>query len=162
MRARALVLVLLAAACGSTTITTGSDAGKDASAGSAGASDSGTDAAAASGGFANIGGDATIEPGSTWADSGPIDGGPFDCAGCICDGATSFCYLASAGAPAPILRGLTDAAVCDDSGASRCFALPAACAGNPSCACLGATQQFSPACTCDDSGGGITVHCAFP
>lgn len=104
---------------------------------SAGGPDASTDA-----------GDATITP------------MPFDCQGCLCDGATHYCLVIHGGAPAgngP--KGPPPEPTCDDDASPNdCKPLPAMCAGKPSCACL----DMGGACQCDEMGGGVTVTCVLP
>ncbi len=154
MRGRgAIGLALLLGACGGTTIVAANDAGHDASATTGGAGG----LAGAGGAGGAVGFDAPDEPVNPWADSGAIDGGPFLCGGCVCNGATNYCYTASGG----MFRDLSDAATCPDSGSYGCIALPSACAGVPSCACLAAFHAPG-ACQCDSTSGGVSVTCAFP
>lgn len=155
----AVVLLLLATACGGSTAVSGTPG--------AGGSEAGADASA--GGSAGNAGSTGVDAGSSdasvdnpWADSGTIDAGVFDCMGMCCDGTTHYCRKASGG-PAPAFGTPPEAGpvTCSDAGTSNwCVPLPAACVGAPSCACLGMTPPGP--CSCADTGGGITVTCVFP
>jgi hypothetical protein len=90
------------------------------------------------------------------ADTEPaFDAGPFDCMGCICDGATHYCRVSHAGAPKRPF--LPDAAACSDLASSFCIPLPESCQGTPSCSCASEAP-----CICQSAGGGILVECFYP
>ena len=84
--------------------------------------------------------------------------GMFDCHGCLCDGATHYCDLGSAGPPSP--PGPPPEPMCaEDGGAVDCLPIPAECLPAPTCACIKPEQSF---CKCDVLSGGITVTCNYP
>jgi hypothetical protein len=163
-RATAVLLatVGLAAGCGSSSSANGGGAGAGGSA-AAGGGAAGGGAAAGSAGLPGFDAAPDSPAANPWPDSGTIDAGVFDCDGVCCDGTTHYCHIDYAGA-SPIFGSPPDAGLaCSDAGANtHCVPLPADCTGSPSCACVGAHEQYLPSCTCDDQGGGLTVKCYYP
>jgi hypothetical protein len=81
--------------------------------------------------------------------------GWFQCAGCLCNGATHYCYGWTSGAGT---TGYDGGPVYDPDAAcpeqSSCIPLPPQCAGNPSCECLGT------GCSCGlVADAGYSVQC---
>jgi hypothetical protein len=145
---------LWAFACGGESRTDGASGG--ASTGGASGSGGSAGSAGQSGGSAGLSlpdaaKDVATDPGLL------SDAGWFDCKGCLCPGDTHYCLSISAGMVGPPPP--PDAATCaeKDSGTNHCVPLPSGCGGVPSCACV--DQGF---CSCDDVGGGLSVHCAYP
>ncbi len=158
------MLLLLATACGGSTVASSGSPGPGGAGGSgAGGSDAGVEGSAghagSGGGFSIDAGDAYAPP-NPWADSGPIDAGVFDCNGACCDGTTHYCQITSGGA-APVFGTPPEAGLtCGDAGTNNwCVPLPSACVGAPSCGCIVAPYA---GCQCAPTGGGITVTCIFP
>ncbi len=96
-----------------------------------------------------------------------IDGAPVDaagpCLGATC-GAAEFCYVRLAGRPVPPDAGVIDAGPADAGVIMPgCNALPAACAGTPTCACLLANVGMCfGALTCSEDADGPRVTCSLP
>jgi hypothetical protein len=85
-------------------------------------------------------------------EAGLPEGGPFACGGTTCDSPGQVCVDQAPGIALP------DGGVPPDS--YSCGSLPAACAGDPTCACVSAHDPCSTQLSgCDESGGAITVHC---
>lgn len=152
--------VSLLAACGAAQADDTAETRAGGAAGSAptGGSGGSIHIDAGGGGIGLIGSGGTIKDAAT----DPVvvtDAGWFECGGCLCDGATSYCLHVTAGpplypAPPP------DATLCpDDAGSKGCKPLPSACNGVPSCGCV---ELPRPLCNCDDAGGGILVSCSLP
>ncbi len=157
---------MLTVACGG---SIRDDAGRaDASAGNGGA-DSGsgggvgglTGGSGGDGGGISLGGTSGFAAtGGTAGDAGNVtvaDAGLFDCYGCACNGATSYCVKASGGFWTPPLP---DAGLCSaDAGTVHCKPLPDSCQGAPSCGCVPEPHNI---CDCEDVGGGLMVKCYYP
>ena len=167
LRAAIALLVVLYAACGSSTNGTGSagNAGASGQAGSTGGA-AGTNAQGGAGGTTGQGGADGGAAGTTGgggaAGTGGRDAGAamsYACGSDTCMPGQTFCYSFSGGVPG--------------SGTSRsCKTVPAACAKNPPCACLCppvAAPAFgcsyvggsaSGSCTCSEANAELTVTCA--
>jgi hypothetical protein len=87
----------------------------------------------------------------------PFVPGPFDCAGCLCDGATHFCLVAHGGSPPPPPP--PEPLCPEDASDGPCFPLPSACMGHPSCACANPAPYPPGLCFCTEAGGGVSVSC---
>jgi hypothetical protein len=150
----ALVVLVMIAQAACSGAATPSDAGTGV-AGSSGGTAAGTGGDGGTGG-AGRGGDGGGGRGGGSGGTGPVF--EFACGTTICTSDHSLCYAYLPGVPG--------------GGQSRsCMALPAACAGNPTCACV-CPPSTSPAlgctfagssiggfCSCSDAAG-VTVTCA--
>jgi hypothetical protein len=113
-------------------------------------SDAGTGSAGSSGGAAaGAGGDTGAGGAGRGGDGGSGGAGPgveFACGAAICTSDHSLCYAYLPGVPG--------------GGQSRsCMALPGACAGNPTCACV-CPPSTSPGVGCTFAGSSIGSYCS--
>lgn len=170
-RAAAWSLVaLLGVGCGSVAVDKSSSNASASGSGSGTGSESATGAGGASsasasgssggdvGGGIGFGGFPATSSG-VGAGGSPAMPGPFDCAGCICDGSTHYCKLLEGGGPTPP-PGPPPEPLCSQFPEQlRCLPLPAACFPTATCQCINPGQG---GCTCKVDPAGITVTCVLP
>lgn len=144
----------LIAACSSVAVD---KSGSNASASGTGAGGASVASSSSGGGDTGLGGFSAASTGQGGAGGSPSMPGLFDCAGCLCDGATHYCIThdgpKAPGPPPP------EPTCPEDGGPLNCMPLSIECLSKPTCQCVAAKMG---ACQCDVLPQGISVHCVIP